>query len=157
MINLPSKRLIFLDLDGTINRHVSHPILKYHTIDKDLAQLFNELLWKTKSEFVLTSSWRYMALCGSMTLQGLQNLLLSHWVDGNKLIGVTRADINKERIDRGPQITEWIQNNVRRPAALKYVVLDDMDLEISPHPLVLVNAQTGLTQENVSQAAKFLR
>jgi HAD domain in Swiss Army Knife RNA repair proteins len=152
------KPLIFMDIDGVLNTHNTHSVFGCNTIDKILASRFNEILEFTQAEWVLSSAWRYMALAGSMNLDGLKNLFFSHWVDASRLIGVTRKDISKERMDRGPQIKDWLVLN-KVPNQRPIIVIDDLDLEIisSRLPLWLVDGKIGLTNKDVSNIILSLR
>lgn len=156
-------RLIFLDVDGVLNRHESHPILKYCTIEKDLAENFNQLLWQTDSMFVLSSAWRYLYLGGSMEESGLRNLLLSHWVDGYRLKGVTEKDevgVGYNPDNRGKQITDWLVRSELHKTIqdFRYMVIDDMDLGISEagHPFLKVFGDQGFTKESLATAINML-
>ena len=152
-------KIVFADVDGCLNTHFLHPI-GYTTIDKDKAALFNQILYETGAYFVLSSAWRYLLLSGSMNLDGLQNLLLSHWVEGRRLVGVTREDISVEESDRGKQITDWLCShlNISSGKDFKYVVIDDLDLGISAadHPFIHVDGKIGLTEEHVEEAIRLL-
>jgi hypothetical protein len=96
-----------------------------------------------------------------MTLDGLRNLLHTHWIDGSRLIGITRRDVTDgmlgvaPRSDRGPQITEWLAENSHRGP---YVVIDDMDLEIlsEGHPFVETIPSIGLRPRDVELAIEIL-
>lgn len=149
------EKLIFLDIDGVLNNHVCHPKLKFCSINKGCATIFNEILEETGAKFVLSSAWRYNVWGGGMTIEGLKNLFYSHWIDASRLIGITRKDISPYRSDRGQQITEWISEN---RFAGKYIVIDDMDLEITQcgHPFFQTNWETGLTCQDKRKIIQLL-
>jgi len=161
------KPLIFLDIDGVLNRHEQHHITKYCSINRNLAVQFQAVLEIADAEFVLSSAWRYLVLNHAMTLQGLRYLFNTHWIDGSRLIGVTRPDtlVAGKPIpdERGKQISDWL-NGERRP----YVVIDDggkredesfTDLGISTagHPFVLTQSNVGLSSDNAVRAIKILK
>jgi len=149
--------IIFLDIDGVLNSGFLHPKLHYATIDPVLARRLGMILEETDARIVLISAWRYLVHGGSMTLSGLRALFLSHWIDGTKIIDITRKDATKTRSDRGPQISEWLSANPERVS--RYLVIDNMDLEVTAcgHPLILVDGSIGLTDSNVAQAIFFLK
>lgn len=147
--------VIFLDIDGVLNDHTIHPRILYCTIEKAIALRLDRILVETDASIVLTSAWRYLVHDGSMRLDGLRYLLNSHWIDGDRLIGITRPDRSASLTDRGQQITEWLAEHGSRP----YIVIDDMDLEITAcgHPLVLTDGRNGLSDQDVEQAIGILR
>jgi len=157
MISLPKKPLIFMDIDGCLNNHNTHPIIKCNTIEPLLAQRFNQILWRTNANFVVSSAWRYMVLGGGMTLDGFRYMLQSHWIDANRIIGITRKDVSSETMDRGAQITEWLSANASRFNG-KYLVIDDMDLGISAAKLnfLHIDGTVGLTASDVEKAVSQL-
>jgi hypothetical protein len=86
---------------------------------------------------------------------GLKQLLLSHWVCGNKLVGITRTDADIiDNFERGKQISDYLKEF----PAKKYIVIDDLDLGISKasHPFIHVDGDVGLTDENVEEAIRLL-
>lgn len=160
--------LIFLDIDGVLNDHSCHSRTRYCSTDKACIARLDRILVETDARIVLTSAWRYLVHGGSMTMEGLRNLLHSHWVDGSRLIGITRRDVTdgiagvKPRTDRGPQVTEWLRERVMGDPFLMqtpYVVIDDMDLEIttSLHPFVRTDGSVGLTKYRIPHNMRVMR
>jgi len=146
-------QIFFMDIDGCLNDHTRHSQLGYCTIDKAAAERFNKLLWYTNGSFVLTSAWRYLVHSESMNLQGLKNLLLSHWMDGNRLIGITRKDEigNGYQIkygERATQIYEYLGSFEKIP---NYIVIDDLDFSqfFNPQNFYRVNGKVGLTDNDI--------
>jgi hypothetical protein len=159
--------ILFLDMDGVCNDHVAHPRTRYCRTDPACVERLDRILIATDAEIVLTSSWRYLVHSGQMTLVGLRNLLHTHWIDGERLIGITRRDISDLRprsrahTDRGPQITEWIVDRFGVDPFVwegSYVVLDDLDLEIGNcgHPFVQTIGTVGLTDADADRAIAIL-
>lgn len=158
--------LIFLDVDGVLNGHASHPFTKYNTIDKDKAERFNHVIYMTNAQFVVSSAWRYLVHGGSMSLEGLRNLLYSHWILADRLVGITRKDISEAVTDRGRQITEWLAEN---PGYGPVIAIDDggkdretgewTDLGIiaEGHTLVVTQGQYGLTDDDAREAIAWLK
>lgn len=148
------KPLLITDIDGVLNRHRPWPN-RYNGIDPACAYRFNHLLKLTDAEIVVSSAWRYLVHSGSTTVQGFENLLLSHGVNCHgRMIGVTEPDVESWKDERGIQIYRWLEQNGRRP----YVVLDDLDLGITAagHPFVETLGTHGLRWRDVRLAVRLL-
>lgn len=144
------KPLIFLDIDGVLNNHESHERTKYCSINKAYANNLDNLLVELDMSIVLTSAWRYLS--DFMNLKGLRNLLHTHWVDGERLIGWTRKDKGKIT-DRGLQITEWLEQH---HLFKNYVVVDDIDLDITKYKHPYVQTDWGLNEQACNEIRKLL-
>lgn len=138
--------LIFFDIDGVLNNHILHPDFNRLRIDAPQTAIFNSILQQTGAYIVMVSAWRYMIHNGDMTLEGMRDLLLSHWVDARRLCGYTRRDLADGRSDRGPQIHEYraAYNHVG-----KYCAIDDglFDYRENGIPLFTPNGCVGLTPQ----------
>jgi len=156
--------LIFLDIDGVLNRHEFGPMSTYTHIDYSMAEILTDFLMVTNANIVITSAWRYHVINGRMTLEGFQWLFRSHWIPGDRVIGITDADTMISSLfsepmpktnERGIQISKWIDDNF---TPSRYVVIDDMDLGITDygHPFVHVNGEVGLTISDSTKAARML-
>ncbi len=153
--------VVFLDIDGVLNAHDRHPSTGYCSIDRGCAVRLGRILDATGARIVMTSSWRYLVHSGSMTIEGLRNLLFTHWIDGSRLLGITRRDITDGTdlptvTDRGTQIMEWLNDNLYVGL---YVVMDDMDLGTTNygHPFIQTDGKVGLTDADASRAIQILR
>lgn len=145
-------KLIFLDIDGVLNRHGYNEQSMSTTIEPDCVSRLNHILQATDAMIVLSSAWRYMLIGKAMSLAGFDYLLRTHGVFANRLIGRTPAD--EEVKERGWQIHQWRKDNNHSG---RYVVIDDMDLHISPlHPFVRCDGEVGLTTEDAEKAIKIL-
>lgn len=159
-------KILFLDFDGVVNTHNAMGN-GYCGIEREKVNLLNRVLDETDCRIVISSAWRYMVLCGDMTLRGFEHMLLTHGLKCyNKVIGCTPADENVE--SRGLQISEWINNSL--PGILenigqtqfKYVVVDDLDdcngIKISGagHSIVQTDGKVGLTNENCNELIRIL-
>ena len=159
-----ARSLVFLDIDGVLNCHEKGPGETFMGIQPSKAVLFNRLLEDSGSAFVVSSAWRYLVHRGDMTLDGLDWMFRSHWIHGNRLIGITREDTMISgphgppvavANERGQQITDWLTaNNWTRP----YIVLDDLDLGISRarHPFIHLMGGVGLMGWDVMHAIERL-
>jgi hypothetical protein len=161
-------RYLFLDIDGVLNIHESHPEVLCGQIHKDKVALLNDVLRATDAKIVLSSAWRYIVYRGEATLAGMDWLLRSHGVLAGRLVGITREDTmvrppvydgHRETWpladERGQQITDWIA--VREYQS--YAVVDDLDLGItaSGHPFVRTDGGVGLTRADADKLVELLR
>lgn len=145
-------KLIFLDIDGVLNRHCYNETSMSNSIDADCVVRLNRILIETDARIVLSSAWRYMLIGRAMSLTGFDYLMRTHGIVANRLVGRTPAD--EEVTERGWQIHQWRKDNDHRG---KYVVIDDMDLHISPlHPFVRVQGDVGLTDTDADKAIQIL-
>lgn len=145
--------LIFLDIDGVLNRH-DQWTNGYCGTHVENVVLLNRILAETDAVIVVSSAWRYNVLRGDMTVRGFENLLLSHGIDCHRrLIGVTCSDEDLE--GRGLQIRHWLNEN---GGGRRYVVIDDLDLGITEqgHPFVRTDGEVGLTDRDANKAISIL-
>lgn len=151
-----SAPIIFLDIDGVLNNHSVHPITKYGSIDRDKAELFNEILERTGAKFVVTSAWRYVVHCGSMTWKGLQNLLYTHWIRADRYRDYTRPD-DGVVTDRARQVTKYLSRWSKRKR-MSYVVIDDIDFgfKVAGHPFVKIDGDIGITRGDAEKVIAIL-
>ena len=148
----PNCKLIFLDIDGVLNDHRFNEQSQSGTMLPECVERLNRILTATDARIVLSSAWRYMLIGRAMSVTGFDYLLRTHGVIANRLVGRTCAD--EEVKERGWQIHEWRKTNNHRG---RYVVIDDMDLHISPlHPLILVDGSIGLEDSAVDAAIVHL-
>jgi len=162
----PSDSVIFLDIDGVLNRHEWDAAVMCGQIHRDKVQLLNDVLRATGAKIVLSSAWRYILYRGEMDLMGLEWLFRSHGMLADRLIGVTRKDTMvrpttfspetwPQHNERGQQIADW---RTESGHAGPYVVVDDLDLGISDagHPFVLVEGDVGLTAADAAEMIQLL-
>ena len=158
-------RLCFIDVDGVLNDHERHAN-GYCGVKAECVARLNELLRLFPDVLlVVSSSWRYLVLNGSCTLDGLTNLFLTHGLDCfGRLHGVTASD---EEICGGGRPVEYLKEHgaeirreqiyryARAQGAARFVVLDDLDLRMPE--LVRTEGAVGLTADDVERAAALLR
>jgi hypothetical protein len=173
----PGEPVLFLDIDGVLNKHNFDELAGSNLIDQALVQIFNRILLTTGCKIVLSTAWRYIYYQGEANLIGLDWLFRSHGVVGRRIIDVTGQDTMvpyyngttlKEfpvKNERGAQIQQWLDLN--DPDHLSpYVVIDDggysddkwTDLGIteSGHPVVWTLPTTGITHANADDAIAIL-
>jgi hypothetical protein len=125
-------KILFLDVDGVLNRREMDLEAPSERLDLPCIQNLNLILEATDARIVLSSSWRYMVLRGEMTLEGFEQILVTHGaVASVKIIGTTGDDAdfgwtmdNNEPV-RGKQIRRWMAENRARLGVTEYCVLDD--------------------------------
>src|SRR3981081_3275692 len=133
-------KIIFLDLDGVLNcKKTPNPRKLPYIVDPKLLSRFEQLVERTGSKVVLTSTWRYDPA-------GLFSA--KHW--GIPFIDVIPDMPKKPRRD---EVLAWLRNH---PEAERYLVMDDEDDELDELPLFQPSARTGLTDEIVERAADYL-
>jgi hypothetical protein len=142
---------IFLDCDGVLNGHQKMSN-HYSRLEPRNVENFNNLLKRFPDALIIiSSSWRYLVHNGSMNLEGLQSLFLTHGLDCFKKIhGITESDEDTADSMGYPRVSfesqtkwyEWIKNygiTVRRQQIYTYakqhefknfIVLDDLDLDM---------------------------
>lgn len=150
------RKVIFLDIDGVLNDH-SKVMKVYCGIHRHMVDHLNKIINATDCYFVLSSAWRYMLLGGEMTLKGFEYLLITHGAQVNgRFIAYTIGD---ESIpSRGQQIASWLKTQGERFNVVKYVVLDDLDLNITDwgHPFVQTDGEIGLTDADADRVISIL-
>lgn len=161
--------VIFLDIDGVLNRHRKLPS-GYCGIDRDKADLLNIVLGAVpESKLVISSAWRYMLLGGEMTVNGFEYLLLVNGVRcKGRIHGFTQADEKVDPADQPDHFDElawrrlglqWRADQIRRYVAEhnigRFVVLDDLDLSIEN--LLKTKSYEGLTTGHVVMSIAVLK
>jgi hypothetical protein len=172
-------KLIFLDVDGVLNDH-SKFSNGYCGIQGQPVRELNRILAEIPdARIVLTSAWRYLVTNGSMTLAGLEALLLSHGVDCyRRVLAITYTDEHMARVLGRPvqpaiSAEEWFAwikehgimtrerqiarflDTVPREEMGGYVVLDDLALDV-PH-FVQTDGLVGLTAADADCAIAILK
>ena len=162
--------LLFLDIDGVLNAHEYDPAVRCGQIHRDKVERLNRVLRATGARFVLSSAWRYIVHRGEATLAGMDWLLRSHGLLGDRLIGITRPDTMRTDAnyqghpqswpvcnERGQQITDWLTGHAGHIWP-RYVVIDDLDLGIvaAGHPFVHTVGTVGLTDIDADRAIAIL-
>lgn len=152
---------IFLDIDGVLNNTNVNNFSLSRVYHNNMAA-FNRLLELLKDHFnyrytsiVISSAWRYMMKRQNITLEGFENMLKSHGMNGSfKVVGRTCWD--EEIPLREMQITNYLHKQT--PLGRLWIVLDDMDLKFNTYQMketgghyFRINAETGLTIHKVDE------
>jgi hypothetical protein len=146
-------KIIFLDIDGTINRTlIGEPEFNSFCI-----AALNRIIEATGAKLVLSSSWRYKILNGGMSLQEFARDLLEPAGVCGQLIGYTRenaATLDDEPEPRWRQIADWLR---QPPHPIeRYCILDDDPDAFGGRPGVRTDRRTGLTEADADAAIEIL-
>lgn len=153
-------RILFLDVDGILNRHIAYPQNGYCGIEPECLAQFNRIIEAVPDlGVVLSSAWRYQVLGRATTLLGFNYLLLTHGVDKRlQLVGCTPSD--EDIRGRGRQIEAWLQEYSSFYDVTQYAILDDETAhDFTPlwTHLIRCNGSEGLTCERANLTINKLR
>lgn len=151
-------KIIFLDVDGVLNcatterRLTSNPAFPF--IDTRKVLRLREILEKTSTHLVLSSSWREGAFAHAsvsdkqayLELRAeFRRLRCPLWIDCTPIMPGIREE----------EIKKWLE---RHPEVIDFVVLDDVGVEFDElkDRLVLTNWQTGLDKVAANKVIELL-
>jgi hypothetical protein len=131
--------VIFLDIDGVLNRPYDKAHSKDHVVRKDLLARLNSLIASTKSRPVLTSTWRHEP-------GGLQKA---------RDLQVPFEDVlpDLRPRSRGDEIRAWLADH---PEVRRFVIIDDDDDEYQDMPLFQPNPYHGLSDRVTTAIKQYL-
>jgi len=140
-------KVIFLDIDGVLNNHEGLGKYGIHYIDADKVNLLKSIVFVTKADIVLSSTWRIKHQDYIM----VQSVLLSH--------GMVIYDVTPQTFGghRGHEIGQWLSSH-SGSAIDKYAILDDdPDAGISrENSFFQTHINTGLTVRIAEKLIKHL-
>lgn len=157
-------KVIFLDVDGVLNTTSTKEIFEEYTfVEDEKVQLLKQLVTRTGSKIVLSSSWRYGWWAKRMvnpTPSDLSSIRLFETLE-RKLseYGLELLDHTDECGNRGQEIAWWLESWEGEPIE-SFVILDDMHLSyLLPHTshVVSTSISEGLTQSHVDRAVNVLK
>jgi hypothetical protein len=123
-----SDKIIFLDIDGVLNSSQEQS-QNPNFIDPVKLERLQRIISATGAKIVISSNWRVAMSEVYRVLESIRDSII-----GKTSYGTARAE----------EITDWIaEHNIT-----KFVVLDDLDLEI--------DKLVGLTESDVTQAIRIL-
>jgi hypothetical protein len=135
--SLATRPVIFLDIDGVLNRRVGEGD---HTVDRDLLARFERLVRATDARVVLASTWRH---------------------DPTALADARRLHIPFDDVlpdlrprSRAAEVQAWL---AAHPDAGRFAVLDDEDDGYSKCPLFQPSPRKGLTSKLAQKVEAYLR
>jgi hypothetical protein len=132
-----SERVIFLDIDGVLNRS-SGGTAKDHTVAMDLLNRFKSLLSSTNARVVLASTWRHEP-------NGLQKA---------RDLGIPFDDVlpDLRPQPRGREVNAWLADH---PNVKRFAVVDDDDDEYEDLPLFQPNPRIGLSPDVAAAVEEY--
>lgn len=105
-------KIIFLDIDGVLNSHYDYERYGFDYIDSGLVEILKGIVFATKAEIVLSSTWRLNDSDRAFVRSALRYKMLD-------FVGITPYLESKPRAE---EIKLWLENN---PHVIKYAILDD--------------------------------
>jgi HAD domain in Swiss Army Knife RNA repair proteins len=131
-----SKSVIFLDIDGVLNRGSSDG---EHRVDSDLLVRFQSLVSSTNARVVLASTWRHDPA----------------GVADARRLGIPFDDVlpDLRPKSRGDEIKAWLATH---PGTDRFVILDDEDDGYGDFPLFQPSPSRGLTPKLASALSSYL-
>ncbi|MGV3617928.1 MAG: HAD domain-containing protein [Fimbriimonas sp.] len=153
--NFQPDSVLYLDIDGVLNGH-EKLANGYCGIRSDCVELLNRLLDDHPGlGIVVSSAWRYLVLAGSMTLDGLENLFLSHGLKcWGRVLGVTVSDADPyapEAVRGCPlKLRAWQITSDAEALGLPWIALDDLDLPLPPVRFIRTEGHRGVTPSNIT-------
>lgn len=137
--------VIFLDIDGVLNCKETKDCFEgYIGLDKDKIELFEDIVRKTDSYWVLSSTWRLDKAHVSYLFRNLSDDILDRYK------GKTP---NLNTIIRGEEIQRWL--DIGMP--IDFIILDDVDnMAHLSNKLIKTSYDTGLTREIADRAISIL-
>jgi hypothetical protein len=146
-------KLVFLDIDGVLNDNAVCATAESSSLNPAAVARLNQVLRATGAKLVLSSSWRYLILDGSMSLQGFEYLLRTHGLDKDCLLGHTDAD--EACPGRAAQILRWLGQH---GSGASWAVLDDDVLDLGGQSWRHVQTQrgVGLTDADAARVLAIL-
>ena len=132
-------KILFLDIDGVMNcQETAGLSCKYRIFDREPTRLLSEILAKTETEVVISSSWRI-----GISIKEFKEIFHRQGLPGDRIIGYTPRLYHEGRL-RGDEIKLWLEQNASPDAV--YAILDDSDdMGELIHRLVQTNYRIGLT------------
>lgn len=145
-------KVIFLDIDGVLNKNGRKMPEGTDALDDDLVKLLRGLVKSSGAYWVLSSTWR-LIFGASRTIAALQR---HGWPEAKETFLGETPHLRPET--RGAEITAWLS---RHPDVEEYVILDDMPEVIEGHSyerhVVRTIGTVGLTIRQCQKAYQLLR
>lgn len=132
--------VIFLDIDGVLNRADRKPSETARVVERDLLARFKALVRASKATVVLASTWRHNS-------EGLQDA---------RRLGIpfdhVLPDLRPQ--SRGAEIEAWLNAHASTD---RFAIIDDDDDGYRDFPLFQPNPTQGLTPEVADAVLSYLR
>lgn len=134
-------KVLFLDIDGVVNSSLdfAHPPKGQkapYIIVPDKVKLITEVVDKTGSRIVLSSTWRNIPSAVDFIEVAFPDISSRYHPDWKTIRGQVDSPAHEWRASRGHEIKEWLS---RHPEVTRYAIVDDDAEDIRPiYPLNLV-------------------
>ena len=134
----PQRPVIFLDIDGVLNRPCDKAVSKDHVVAAVLLARFESLVSSTDARVVLASTWRHEP-------DGLQKA---------RELGVPFEDVlpDLRPCSRGSEVKAWLSKHANID---RFVIVDDDDDEYEDMPLFQPNPNKGLSAELAASVEEY--
>lgn len=160
-------RVIFLDIDGVLNRYGADGTWSegkpWHNdpedlklpVEQDCIDCLNRLVSESGAKVVISSSWRLFnphdVLAKRLAYYGFQGEVVGQTPDlPNELTWILDNGMKHEDIERGHEIAEYLRRN---PAVTEFVILDDCsDMWTLKEAFVHTDPCQGLDEPDVERA-----
>lgn len=146
-------KILFLDIDGVLNDGTRNAAAESSTFDRAAVARLNQVIEATACKLVLSSSWRYVIIDGSMTVGGFEFLMRTHGLAKGTLLGHTCED--EVAPGRAAQIRRWL---LRHEPCETWAAVDDHDLGLGEDQWrqVRTNWSVGLTDSDAARLIEIL-
>ena len=160
-------KTIFLDIDGVLNHKLFyadkdpsiHPILKLEIhLDANSVKLLSAICEATGSKVVLSSTWRR-----HQSLDRAREIFKDFGFTGEIIDQTPDLILNNPDFLRGNEILKWMRENenligCKYQDYKDYVILDDKTFFLywQKDNFFKIDANCGLTEENVKEVIEFL-
>jgi hypothetical protein len=136
---LPTQRVIFLDVDGVLNRAGAFKLKKQRTVDTDLLNNFKTVVSETGAQVVLASTWRHDP----------------GGISDARQLGIPFDDVlpDLRPRSRGDEVRQWLATHA---TAGRYIVIDNDDDDYGSAALFQPNPHKGLTLKTARAAIAYL-
>lgn len=157
-------KLIFLDVDGVLNRIATEERCEGYTFVEPQKLLYlQEIVQKTGANLVLTSTWRRGWYCKEHGLtkesRDLEDIRFFDALQRKlREYGLELLSYTDDFALRGKEIEKWLKDWTGEPIE-SFVILDDLpEEELEPYAARLVQTclHEGLLPEHVEQAIAML-
>jgi hypothetical protein len=130
--------IIFLDIDGVLNRSSGYARSNDHVVEMDLLARLKSLVASTNVRVVLASTWRHEA-------DGVQKA---------REVGIPFEDIlpDLRPHSRGTEVKAWLANH---PNVERFAIIDDDDDGYENMPLFQPNPYKGLSHEVAAAVEEY--
>lgn len=156
-----TRNIVFLDVDGVLNnwydaevhyKETKEPFFGFDwPFSKESMETLREIVLKTNSKIVVTSSWRCFAKGKEVLNRELEEYGLAKYV-----IGYTPEE---QKADREKEIIQYLETEFNEGDDIRFVILDDEAVfynKLDKH-FVEIDSYHGLTKEYINKCINILK